>query len=166
MHAAKAKAIAARALLHPNCPECVSRVNLPETYTVYRNRDGVVLAFDIEAALGICLDGRKAKLIPTEALDGIIQVNGITEEHLRHVDLDIPGIAAPVEVTRQNQLILGLIDGSHRAVRCYREFRPFHAYPLTLEESLHCQNTPIAIEAQRLETMIRQNPQFLRSSRA
>jgi len=155
MHPEKTKIMAARAALYPHCAECVQRDNSPEVYSVVRNRDHVVLAFDIELAVAICQDGRKPLLVPREDLAAILQVNGITEEHVNHVDITLPGIAAPVEFMPSGQPVMGLIDGSHRATRCFREGRDFFAYQLTPKEALQCQSTVVARTAQTLETMLR-----------
>ena len=155
-NSSRREALQQRALQHPHCAECVSRLDSPEVYTVTRNRDMALLAFDIELAHQFCKDGRASQLIDNEILDAILQVNGITPEHVDHVDPTFPGIACPVEFTPDGQPVNGLIDGSHRAARCRREGRPFFAFHLTPEEAQQCQQTAAAQVCAFLERLLRQ----------
>ena len=144
-----------RAHANPRCAECVSRLDSPEVYTVTRYRDNALLAFDIELAYQFCQDGRAPQLIEVEVLDMILQVNGITAEHVDHVDPSFPGIACPVDYTPEGQPMLGLIDGSHRAAQCRRDGRPFFAFHLTQEEAERCQRTAAAQACGFLERLLR-----------
>lgn len=144
-----------RAHANPRCAECVSRLDSPEVYTVTRYRDHALLAFDIELAHEFCQDGRAPQLIEIEVLDMILQVNGITAEHVDHVDPSFPGIACPVDSTPEGQPMLGLIDGSHRAAQCRRDRRPFFAFHLTREEAERCQQTAAAQTCGFLERLLR-----------
>jgi hypothetical protein len=141
--------------MNPRCAECVSRFGSPEVYTVTRNRDHALLAFDIELAHEFCQDGRAPQLVDIEILDAILQVNGITAEHVDHVDATFPGIACPVDYTPEGQPVFGLIDGSHRAAKCHREKRPFYAFHLTQEEADRCQQTEVAQTCGLLERLLR-----------
>jgi hypothetical protein len=155
MNNSRRDALNQRAHANPRCAECVSRLDSPEVYTVTRHRDNALLAFDIELAHEFCQDGRAPQLIETEILDAILQVNGITAEHIDHVDPSFPGIACPVDYTPEGQPVLGLIDGSHRAARCRREHRPFFAFHLTREEAERCQQTEAAQVCGFLERVLR-----------
>ena len=142
---------------HPRCPECVSRMESPEVYTVTRYRDNAVLAFDIDLAHEFCQDGRAPVEIPADIVDAILEVNGITPEHIDHVDPSYPGISCPVDFTPDGEPIQGLIDGSHRASRCRRDGLPFFAFRLTSEEAQRCQETAAARLVGYLELLLR-NP--------
>ena len=149
------EALQQRALQHPDCAECFSRLGSAEVYTVTRKRDMALLAFDIELAHEFCQDGRVPQLIDREILDALLQVNGTTAEHIDHVDPNFPGIACPVDYTPGGQPVNGLIDGSHRAARCRREGRPFFAFHLTPEEAERCQQTAAAQTCAFLERVLR-----------
>jgi hypothetical protein len=155
MNNSRRDALNQRAHANPQCAECVSRLDSPEVYTVLRNRDNKLLAFDIELAYELCQDGRTPERIEPEVLDAILQVNGITAEHVDHVDPSFPGIACPVDHTPEGQPIMGLIDGSHRAARCRRDGQPFHAFPLTEQEAELCQRTAAAQTCGLLERLLR-----------
>ena len=146
-----------RAQQHPHCVECLTRLTGPEIYTVTRFRDNRILAWDIDLASEICSDGRPAFPIPREVLDTILQVNGITDEHIDHVDVNYPGIACAVDRTPEGEPVLNLIDGSHRAARARRDGKIFFAYFLSDEESERCQRTNEARLAAHLETLLRAN---------
>src|SRR5205807_5726049 len=112
MYPAKEEAMRLRAQQHPQCFECLSRLEPPEVYTVTRFRDNVVLAWDVELAVNICMDGRPAVQLPGQILDAVLQVNGTTPAHLDHIDPNIPGIACAVDHSPDGEAIMGLIDGS------------------------------------------------------
>jgi hypothetical protein len=164
MNNSRRDALDQRAHANPRCAECVSRLDSPEVYTVTRYRDNALLAFDIELAHQFCQDGRAPQLIEVEILDMILQVNGITAEHVDHVDPSFPGIACPVDSTPEGQPVLGLIDGSHRAARCRREDRPFFAFHLTREEAERCQQTTVAQTCGFLERLLRTAPPIVKGS--
>ena len=155
MRSSKQENAILRAQQYPGCVECLTRLTGPEIYTVTRFRDNRVLAWDIDLACQICGDGRPAFPIPREVLDTILQVNGITPDHMDHVDLSYPGIACAVDRTPEGQAVLNLIDGSHRAARARRDGGIFFAYFLTDEESQRCQSTDEARCAAYLETLLR-----------
>lgn len=155
MNSLRKNAFHERAQINPRCPECVSRLESPEVYTVTRYRDSAVLAFDIELAHEFCQDGREPVEIPSDILDAILQVNGITAEHVDHVDPSYPGISCPVDFMPDGEPIQGLIDGSHRASRCRRDGIPFYAFRLTPEEAQRCQETAAARLVGYLELLLR-----------
>jgi hypothetical protein len=144
-----------RAQANPHCAECVCRPGSPEIYTVTRYRDNAMLAFDVDLASDICQDGRAPIEIPVEVLDAILRVNGITRDHVNHVDPSIPGIACPVDRSPEGVPVLGLIDGSHRAAKCRLNSLPFFAFHMTTEEAQRCQQTAAARACGSLELMIR-----------
>lgn len=122
------------------CPECEGRRDGFQIYTV-RLSDGTLLAWDVELALQLCSDGRKAIRVHPVQLDEMLRVNRYWPDHLDHVDAAQPGIVSVLEYTDDSQPLLCLIDGSHRGAKCRRDELPFFAYLLTEEESLRCQHT-------------------------
>ncbi len=155
MNKSRHDAFRERAQANPRCAECLFRVDSPEVYTVTRYRDNTLLAFDIELAHEFCQDGRAPVEVPPEILNSILQVNGITPEHVDHVDTDFPGIACPVDRTDEGDPVFGLIDGSHRAAKCRREGQRFFAFHLTEEEAQQCQQTAAARTCAVLEGLLR-----------
>jgi hypothetical protein len=114
-----------------NCKICSQReLGGAEVYEL--KGPGGSSLFDVEKAKQIVSDGRRPELLPPEALAPLLAASHYEEAHLPHVDLDSPGILG--------QRFTGpfLLDGVHRAVRCLRQGRGFHAFVLTPEETLSC----------------------------
>lgn len=124
-----------------SCPECDGRRDGFQIYTV-RLSDGTLLAWDVELALHLCSDGRKAIRVHPVQLDEMLRVNRHWPDHLEHVDAAQPAIVSMLEYTDDSLPLLCLIDGSHRGAKCRRDDLPFFAYLLTEQESLLCQHTP------------------------
>jgi hypothetical protein len=123
------------------CPECEGRRDGFQIYTI-RMSNGSVVAWDVELALRLCSDGRKPARVHPVLLDEMLRVNRYWPDHLDHVDPALPGIMCVFEYEDGSQVLVCLIDGSHRAARCRRDDLPFFAYLLTEQESLLCQHTP------------------------
>lgn len=124
-----------------SCPECDGRRDGFQIYTI-RLSDGSLLAWDVELALQLCSDGRKAARVHRVHVDEMLRVNRYWPDHLDHVDAAQPGIVCVLEYTDDSHPLLCLVDGSHRAAKCRRDELPFFAYLLTEPESLLCQHTP------------------------
>ena len=70
-----------------------------------------------------------------------LQTNVTEAAHYAHVDVSLPGIVAQVPVRKANketQVVITLIDGSHRAARCIREGLVFRARVMNFDVSLSC----------------------------
>ncbi len=115
-----------------SCGICESR-RRQETVEIYQFSDEVdTYIFQINKAKKIVEDGRIALPVSTEMLRCFIGMSEFDFNHLPHVDPACPGIftrrfGAPV-----------LLDGIHRAIRCFAEQQEFHAFELSYEESLEC----------------------------
>ena len=88
--------------------------------------------FQIDTAKKIVADGRAAQPVSREMLRAFAGMNEYDLNHMLHVDLFRPGIftrrfGAPI-----------LLDGTHRAIRCFAKQRQFYAYELSYEESMEC----------------------------
>ena len=88
--------------------------------------------FKIDAAKKIVADGRAALPVSQETLRAFAGMNEFDLNHMLHVDLSRPGIftrrfGAPI-----------LLDGTHRAIRCFAKQRQFYAFELSYEESVGC----------------------------
>lgn len=88
--------------------------------------------FRIDTAKKIVADGRAALPVSPETLRAFAGMNEFDFDHLLHVDPSRPGIfirrfGAPM-----------LLDGTHRAVRCFARHRQFRAFELSYEESVEC----------------------------
>lgn len=83
-------------------------------------------------------DGREAVEVEEDSVRASVHDSVIHDAHIDHVDPSFPGIIAHVFYrTEEGESVQAhvLIDGNHRAARCLREGRPYHAYLLTEEES-------------------------------
>jgi 3-methyladenine DNA glycosylase/8-oxoguanine DNA glycosylase len=88
--------------------------------------------FQLDTAKKIASDGRAALPVSQETLRAFAGMNEFDFDHLFHVDPSRPGIftrrfGAPI-----------LLDGTHRAIRCFAKHQPFHAFELSYEESVEC----------------------------
>jgi hypothetical protein len=88
--------------------------------------------FKIDAAKKIVADGRAAQPVSQETLRAFAGMNEFDLDHMLHVDLSRPGIftrrfGAPI-----------LLDGTHRAIRCFAKQKQFFAFELSYEESVEC----------------------------
>ena len=88
--------------------------------------------FRLDMAKKIVADGRAALPVSPETLRAFAGMNEFDVEHLLHVDPSRPGIftrrfGAPI-----------LLDGTHRAVRCFARHQQFRAFELSYEESVEC----------------------------
>jgi len=114
------------------CALCESRRGA-DTVEIFQYVDEFdIYIFRIDTAQQIAADGRTAASIPVEMLRRMLGMSEYDIAHLAHVDPAKPGIftrrfGAPI-----------LLDGIHRAIRCFVEKRPFSAYELSYEESLEC----------------------------
>jgi hypothetical protein len=114
------------------CTICESR-RQQATVEIYQFSDEVdTYLFQINQAKEIVADGRAALPVSQEMLRAFVGMNEFDFDHLFHVDPTRPGIftrrfGAPI-----------LLDGIHRAVRCFARHQPFHAFELSYEESVEC----------------------------
>ena len=114
------------------CAICESR-RQEATEEIFQFSDEVdTYVCKIDTAKEIVADGRAALPVSPEMLRAFVGMNEFDFDHLLHVDLSRPGIfirrfGAPM-----------LLDGTHRAVRCFAKHQPFHAFELSYEESLEC----------------------------
>ena len=114
------------------CAICESRRE-EATVEIFQFSDEVdTYVFRIDTAKKIVADGRAALPVSAETLRAFVGMNEFDFDHLLHVDLWRPGIfirrfGAPM-----------LLDGTHRAVRCFARQRQFRAFELSYEESLEC----------------------------
>lgn len=88
--------------------------------------------FDVEKAKQIAAGGRRPVLVPADTLAPFLEASHYEEAHLPHVGPESPGILG------QRFSGLFLLDGVHRAARCLRLGKDFHAFVLTQEETLSC----------------------------
>jgi hypothetical protein len=115
----------------PKCAVCESRQ--PGTVEIFQFRDEFdTYVFRIDKAKEIAGDGRQAATMDAETLRRLAGMSEFDLDHLAHVDPARPGTFT----RRFGGLIL--LDGIHRAVRCFAEKQPFLAFELAYEESLEC----------------------------
>jgi len=114
------------------CAICESRRE-QATVEIFQFSDEVdTYIFKIDAAKKIVADGRAAQPVSQETLRAFAGMNEFDLDHMLHVDLSRPGIftrrfGAPI-----------LLDGTHRAVRCFAKQKQFYAFELSYEESVEC----------------------------
>jgi hypothetical protein len=114
------------------CAICEAR-RQQATVEIFQFSDEVdTYIFQLETAKKIAADGRAALPVSQEMLRAFAGMNEFDFAHLFHVDPSRPGIftrrfGAPI-----------LLDGTHRAIRCFAKHQPFHAFELSYEESLEC----------------------------
>ena len=114
------------------CAICEGR-RQEATVEIFQFSDEVdTYIFRIDTAKKIAADGRAALPVSPETLRAFAGMNEFDFDHLPHVDLALPGIftrrfGAPI-----------LLDGTHRAVRCFAKHQPFRAFELSYEESVEC----------------------------
>jgi hypothetical protein len=114
------------------CAICESRRE-EATAEIFQFSDEVdTYIFKIDTAKKIVADGRAALPVSPETLRAFAGMNEFDFDHLFHVDLLRPGIftrrfGAPI-----------LLDGTHRAVRCFARQQQFRAFELSYEESVEC----------------------------
>jgi hypothetical protein len=114
------------------CAICEDR-RQQATVEIFQFSDEVdTYIFQIDTAKKIVADGRAALPVSPEMLRAFAGMNEYDLNHMLHVDLSRPGIftrrfGAPI-----------LLDGTHRALRCFAKHRQFYAYELSYEESVEC----------------------------
>jgi hypothetical protein len=114
------------------CAICESR-RQEATAEIFQFSDEVdTYIFEIDTAKKIVADGRAALPVSPQTLRAFAGMNEFDFDHLLHVDPSSPGIftrrfGAPI-----------LLDGTHRAVRCFARHQPFRAFELSYEESVEC----------------------------
>jgi len=114
------------------CAICESR-RQQATAEVFQFSDEVdTYIFEIDTAKKIVADGRAALPVSPETLRAFAGMNEFNLDHMLHVDLSRPGIfirrfGAPI-----------LLDGTHRAIRCFAKQKQFYAFELSYEESVEC----------------------------
>jgi hypothetical protein len=114
------------------CAICESR-HEEATAEIFQFADEVdTYIFRIDTAKKIVADGRAALPVSSETLRAFAGMNEFNLDHMMHVDLSRPGIftrrfGAPI-----------LLDGTHRAVRCFARHQQFRAFELSYEESVEC----------------------------
>jgi hypothetical protein len=114
------------------CAICESR-RQGATVEIFQFSDEVdTYIFKTDTAKKIVADGRAALPVSPETLRAFAGMNEFDFDHLFHVDPSRPGIftrrfGAPV-----------LLDGTHRAVRCFAMHQQFRAFELNYEESVEC----------------------------
>lgn len=114
------------------CAICKSRRE-EATVEIFQFSDEVdTYIFTIDSAKKIVADGRAALPVSPETLRAFVGMNEFDFDHLGHVDPSQPGI-----FTRRFGAPM-LLDGTHRAVRCFARHQQFHAFELSYEESVEC----------------------------
>jgi len=142
------------------CAICESR-SRQATVEIFQFCDEVdTYVFKIDTAKKMTADGRAALPVSEEMLRAFVGMNEFDFEHLFHVDPSLPGIfirrfGAPI-----------LLDGTHRAVRCFANHQPFHAFELSYEESLECllQQRISSKDAAAIVRKLRRVREFFKSS--
>jgi hypothetical protein len=114
------------------CAICEGR-RQPDAAEIYHFQDELdTYVFNVARAKDKASDGRLAVPIARETLLHLARMNTFDLNHLGHVDPGMPGI-----FTRRFGWIV-LVDGIHRAVRCFADQQIFSAFELSYEESLEC----------------------------
>ena len=114
------------------CAICESR-RQEATVEIFQFSDEVdTYIFRIDTAKEIVADGRAALPVSPEMLRAFAGMNEFDFDHLGHVDPSRPGI-----FTRRFGAPL-LLDGTHRAIRCFARHQQFRAFELSYEESVEC----------------------------
>ncbi len=114
------------------CAICESRRE-QATVEIFQFSDEVdTYIFRTDMAKKIVADGRAAQPVSQEMLRAFAGMNEFDLNHMLHVDLSRPGIfirrfGAPI-----------LLDGTHRAIRCFAKQKQFYAFELSYEESVEC----------------------------
>lgn len=114
------------------CAICESRRE-QATVEIFQFSDEVdTYIFKTDTAKKIVADGRAGQPVSQEMLRAFAGMNEFDLDHMLHVDLSRPGIftrrfGAPI-----------LLDGTHRAIRCFAKQKPFYAFELSYEESVEC----------------------------
>ena len=114
------------------CAICESR-RQQATVEIFQFSDEVdTYIFKTDMAKKIVADGRAAQPVSQEMLRAFAGMNEFDLNHILHVDLSRPGIftrrfGAPI-----------LLDGTHRAIRCFAKQKQFYAFELSYEESVEC----------------------------
>lgn len=114
------------------CAICEAR-RQQATVEIFQFSDEVdTYIFKIDTAKKIVADGRAPQQVSQEMLRAFAGMNEFDLDHMLHVDLSRPGIftrrfGAPI-----------LLDGTHRAIRCFAKQKQFYAFELSYEESVEC----------------------------
>ena len=114
------------------CAICESR-RQQATVEIFQFSDEVdTYIFQIDTAKKIVADGRAAQPVSQEMVRAFAGMNEFDLDHMPHVDPTRPGIftrrfGAPI-----------LLDGTHRAIRCFAKQQQFYAVELSYEESVEC----------------------------
>ena len=114
------------------CAICESR-RQQATVEIFQFSDEVdTYIFQIDTAKKIVADGRAAQPVSQEMVRAFAGMNEFDLDHMPHVDPTRPGIftrrfGAPI-----------LLDGTHRAIRCFAKQQQFYAFELSYEESVEC----------------------------
>ncbi len=114
------------------CAICESR-RQQATVEIFQFSDEVdTYIFKTDTAKKVVADGRTAQPVSQEMLRAFAGMNEFDLNHMLHVDPSRPGIftrrfGAPI-----------LLDGTHRAIRCFAKQRQFRAFELSYEESVEC----------------------------
>ena len=114
------------------CAICESR-RQQATVEIFQFSDEVdTYIFQIDEAKKIVADGRAAQPVSQEMVRAFAGMNEFDLDHMPHVDPSRPGIftrrfGAPI-----------LLDGTHRAIRCFAKQQQFYAFELSYEESVEC----------------------------
>jgi hypothetical protein len=143
-----------------SCAICQSR-RQPGTVEIFQFRDELdTYIFDTGKAKEIVADGRSAAPISEETVRRFLGMNEFDPDHLGHVDPAHPGI-----FTRRFAGLI-LLDGTHRAIRCFAEKRQFLAFELAYEESLEClvQQRVSAKDAAAIARKLRRAMEFFPSA--
>ena len=140
------------------CPVCSQRQLGGGEIYVLKGEEGLSI-FDVARAVQIVSDGRHAQVIDTEAVGELLGATSYEEAHLVHVDPALPGIVGQRFQSRF------LLDGVHRAARCLKEGRPFHAFVLSAEETRssvlwqEIGETNVGLVARELRLLLAKNPE-------
>lgn len=110
--------------------------NRGETFWCYNK----TFIFDVdEARKLVAQPGRELFELDEDDVAASIDRCEINEQHVAHVNPDIPGIVAHVYFRDDDGTVVHghrLIDGHHRATRCVQLNQPFQVYVLTEQESI------------------------------
>jgi len=116
-----------------------------ETYAYTLHEGRGTLVWNVTAAKAIQAAGVDLILVEVERtqLGHIATTYEIIEAKVLAADIGQPGIAAPFmwrgsAAFAPYGIVYILVDGIHRAVRAYRERKPFYAHILTDAQSRRC----------------------------
>lgn len=93
--------------------------------------------FDVPRARRFGTD-RAPLVLTNESAQNLIQGRTLTPEHIGHIPNYVDDSALVATIKRENETMLGLLDGGHRIAKTLKNGQPCRARILTVEESLAC----------------------------